>query len=89
MITLTAAAKDKIMKTMEAPETRGYHLRIGMAGNACRGKFIVGLDKPGSTDELHFFEGVSVIIDRKHLMHVAGKKLDYLTVENESFFALI
>ena len=89
MINITPLAKEKINHTLAQAGMEEYYLRLGLAGASCSNKFIVGLDKHGSLDETWIIEGIRVIIDKKHLMYLAGRQLDYRTEDGESYFAII
>jgi iron-sulfur cluster assembly protein len=89
MIRINSAAKEKISSSLDSPGMEAYYLRLGLSGNACSGKFIIGLDKPTESDETYLVDGIRIVIARKHLMYVAGKEVNYLTENGDSFFALI
>ena len=65
------------MKTKNIPA--GYGLRVGIRGGAgCGGhQFILGFDKPRETDLTYTLEGITVHVDKKHMMYVFGKEVDY------------
>lgn len=79
-VTLTKKAAEQvlsIMKTKNIPA--GYGLRVGIRGGAgCGGhQFILGFDKPRETDLTYTLEGITVHVDKKHMMYVFGKEVDF------------
>ncbi len=67
----------QIMKTKNIPEN--YSLRLGVrGGGGCGGAtLIIGFDKKKDTD-LHYKQGeIDVLVDKKHLMFLIGKCVDF------------
>jgi len=79
-ITLTKKAAEQvrsIMKTKNIPE--GYGLRVGIrGGSGCGGhQLILGFDKQKDTDIKYAVEGIDLYVDKKHMMYVVGKEVDF------------
>lgn len=79
-VTLTKKAAEHvllIMRTKNIPA--GYGLRIGIrGGSGCGGhQLILGFDKPKEGDMHYTQEGIQVYVDKKHMMYVFGKEVDF------------
>ncbi|MGR3810662.1 HesB/IscA family protein [Jiulongibacter sp. NS-SX5] len=89
MISFSKEARKKISDTLQnAGISSEYALRIGLSGGACTGKYVFGFDKPSTNDDLFQVDNIKVVIDKKHLMYLMGRKVTYLTENGESFFGL-
>ncbi|MCY7350927.1 MAG: iron-sulfur cluster assembly accessory protein [Cytophagaceae bacterium] len=75
---LTAAAQQQIraiVREKGIPEF--YSLRIGLRGASCGASYLLGFDTRAEADELYDVAGISILIDRCHLMHVLGLAIDF------------
>jgi len=72
------------MESKGIPE--GYHLRVGVRGGGCGVTHIIGFDKQSEHDALYRMEGVSVIYDRRQLMYLIGKRVDFHESEDRRGF---
>ncbi len=54
-----------------------YCLRIGIKGGACSANYLIGFDQMQDHDELFEYQNTKIIIDKRHLMYVAGVKIDF------------
>ncbi len=54
-----------------------YGLRIGVRGAGCGVAFKLGFDKKKETDEEFFFDDVQVLIQKKEMMFLVGKKIEF------------
>ncbi|MBL7865032.1 MAG: iron-sulfur cluster assembly accessory protein [Cyclobacteriaceae bacterium] len=65
------------MQTKNIPAD--YGLRVGIrGGHGCGGaQLILGFDKQRDTDVDYSLEGISVYIDKKHMLYVVGKEVDF------------
>jgi iron-sulfur cluster assembly protein len=74
---VAAAEVKKIMETKKIPD--GYGLRIGVrGGTGCGGaQLIIGFDKPRASDITYVQDGIPVHVDKKHMMYVFGKQVDF------------
>jgi iron-sulfur cluster assembly protein len=87
-VRLSDAAIREISSIMERKNIpAGYGLRLGVKGGGCAGvQFLIGFDQPKPGDE-HFSEsGFLVFIEKKHFLHLAGMKVDFLDNEKERGF---
>lgn len=66
-----------IMRTKNIPA--GYGLRIGIrGGSGCGGhQLILGFDKSKEGDMTYTQQGITVYVDKKHVMYVFGKEVDF------------
>ncbi len=62
-------------------ETKGipkdYGLRITTKGMGCGVGFKLGFDKKKETDEEYFQDGVQILIQKKEMLFLAGKKIEF------------
>jgi len=64
-----------------------YGLRIGVRGAGCGVAFKLGFDKEKDTDEKFETDGVKVFIQKKEMMFLIGKKIDfYDETDGRGFF---
>ena len=64
-----------ILKNKGIP--KGYGLRIGVKGAGCGVAFKLGFDKKKETDEEYFVDDVQVLIQKKEMMFLVGKKIEF------------
>lgn len=65
-----------IMNDKSVP--KDYGLRVGVQGGGCSGmSYMLGFDKVTDTDETFDFDGVTLIMDKKHGMYVMGMEVDF------------
>ena len=76
-VSLTPDALEQVKAIMESKAVPdGYGLRIGVKSSGCAGLgFMLGFDKIAENDMSYDEQGVLVIIEKKHAMYLAGKKL--------------
>lgn len=79
-VTLTRKAAEQvqsIMRTKNIPAD--YGLRIGIrGGSGCGGhQLILGFDKKKESDLAYTLEGIPVYVDKKHMLYVVGKEVDF------------
>jgi len=56
----------------------GYGLRIGVQGGGCSGlSYQLGFDKPREHDHQYNIDGLLIVIDKRHLMYLAGMEINY------------
>jgi iron-sulfur cluster assembly protein len=65
----------KIMETKNIPE--GYGLRVGVRGGGCGVSLIIGFDRKKDSDVVYDMEGIHVLVDKKHIMFLIGKQVDF------------
>ncbi len=55
-----------------------YALRIGVRGGGCSGaSYLVGFDEKTEFDDEFVTGGIRVIIDKRHMMYLIGKTVDF------------
>lgn len=75
-ISPTAAVEiKKIMATKNIPA--GHGLRVGVRGGGCGVQLILGFDKPQETDLVYEFEGIPVMLEKRSMMFLIGKRVDF------------
>ena len=75
-ISPTAAVEiKKIMATKNIPV--GHGLRVGVRGGGCGVQLILGFDKPKETDLVYEFEGIPVMLEKRSMMFLIGKQVDF------------
>lgn len=83
-----AAEVRKIMQTKNIPA--GYGLRVGIKGGGCLGaSLIIGFDTPKSTDLSYEVESITVCVDKRHVMYVVGKEVDFYEGDDARGFMFI
>lgn len=75
-ISPTAAVEiKKIMTTKNIPA--GHGLRVGVRGGGCGVQMILGFDKPKETDLVYEFEGIPIMLEKRNMMFLIGKRVDF------------
>ncbi len=54
-----------------------YGLRVGVRGAGCGVAFKLGFDKKKETDDEYFVEDVQVLIQKKEMMFLVGKRIEF------------
>lgn len=84
MISISESARVEILRVLNHSNTlKDLCIRIGIKGSSCDGAYIFGIDTQGTEDELFKIKSIPVIINKKHLIHVIGCKIDF-TIKNGS-----
>ncbi|MDE0471134.1 MAG: iron-sulfur cluster assembly accessory protein [Ekhidna sp.] len=65
----------KIFKHKGIPE--GYGLRIATKGMGCGVGFKLGFDKKKEGDEEYFQDGIQVLIQKREVLFLTGKKIAF------------
>lgn len=75
----TDRAIKEILDTVENKKIPAeYGLRIGIRGGGCSGiSYLLGFDTGSPSDERYQLEGIPVYIEKKHMMYVLGKTIDF------------
>ena len=77
-----------IMENKNIPE--GYGLRVGIKGAGCAGiSYLVGFDKEKDTDVRYMKEGVTIMIEKKHVMYLIGIELDFYEGDDARGFTFL
>ena len=68
-----------------------YAIRVAMGGGGCSGgaEPILGFDKQKETDVTYEISGVKIVVDKKHVMHLIGKHVEFEEVEDVSGFHFV
>ena len=64
-----------ILKNKGIP--KGYGLRITTKGMGCGVGFKLGFDKKKETDDEYLVDGVQVLIQKREMMFLIGKKIEF------------
>lgn len=55
-----------------------YSLRLGVKGGGCSGlSYLLGFDKKREFDDEYHIGGLSVVVDKRHLMYIMGMNVDF------------
>jgi iron-sulfur cluster assembly protein len=74
-----------ILNTKNIP--KNYGLRIGVRGGGCAGvSYVIGFDKVKPGDDVFQTLQFQVFIEKKHLMHLLGLKVDFVDSDIERGF---
>lgn len=78
-ITITSRALGEIkniISNKNIPEN--YSLRVGVKGGGCGGvSYALGFDQSREGDQQFEMEGLSVLIEKKHVMFLMGMQVDF------------
>jgi len=91
-VTFSTRAIEEALKILsEKNLSEEYSLRVAVGGGGCSGGVapVLGFDKKKETDVMYELSGLRVVIDKKHLMYLIGKHVDYLEVEEVSGFHFV
>lgn len=91
-VTFSDRAIEEIRKTIAAQNLDSeFALRVAVGGSGCSGGIepVLGFDKRKETDMVYTLSGVTIVIDKRHLMHVAGKHVEFREVEDVSGFRFV
>ena len=91
-VTFSAKAIQEAKKIMsEQNLSEEYALRVAVGGGGCSGGVapVLRFDKKKETDVMYEVSGLRVVIDKKHLMYLIGKQVDFLEVEDVSGFHFV
>lgn len=87
-VSVSAEAIEELKKIKtEQNITDNLMLRIGVKGGGCAGfSYILGFESKNENDDEYIFEDMPVIIDKSHLMYLAGMQLNYhIGLNNRGF----
>lgn len=88
IVQLTPAAAAEILALREKENIPAdKYLRVGVKGGGCSGlSYILDFDQKGALDELYDMHGVSVVVDPRHALYLAGIEVDYHNGLNDRGF---
>jgi iron-sulfur cluster assembly protein len=72
---IAAVEIKKMMTTKNVPE--GYGLRVGVRGGGCGVQLMLGFDKAKDSDLVYEENGVTVMMNKKHMMYLIGKQIEF------------
>ena len=64
-----------MMSTKNVP--MGYGLRVGVRGGGCGVQLVLGFDKAKESDLVYDEGGIPVMMDKRHMMFLIGKQIDF------------
>jgi len=80
-VTLSKAAAVEVKNIMQHKNIpNDYGLRIGMKGGGGCGAgmtHMLGFDKAKASDLMYESEGISIYVEKKHLMYLIGLQVDF------------
>lgn len=88
-VTITEKALEKIAQIRESKNIPDFYgLRIGVkGGGGCGGfSFVLGFDQRNEEDDEFEVTKLKLYIEKKQLMYVAGKMIDYIDSEDAQGF---
>lgn len=89
MITISPIAVEAIQESLSSPALpTGYSLRVGIKGGACSAQYLLGFDQQTQQDEIHWIDGIPVLIDKRHLMYLIGVHIDYQITDGSAAFTI-
>ncbi|MCB8818516.1 HesB/IscA family protein [Desulfosporosinus shakirovi] len=90
MVQITELAAQKVKEVLKAQNKENAFLRLYLVGMGCGGpNFGMTLDESKTEDDILDEEyGVSMIIDKKLLMHLEGAVIDYIESDNGGGFEI-
>jgi iron-sulfur cluster assembly protein len=77
-VSISNRAADEIkmmMNTKNVPP--GYGLRIGVRGGGCGVQLMLGFDKAKDTDLVYTESGITVMMNKKHMLYLIGKQIEF------------
>ena len=79
-VVVTEAAAQEIAKQRAKRGTPGASIRVGLRGGGCTGFSYVfeWADEPKPTDKMFSAHGVSIVVDPKSYVYLAGMQLDFV-----------
>lgn len=89
MVTVTPAAAAKIKDIMAHEGIQDQGLRVRVMGGGCSGyQYHLAFDTPHEGDQVVEQDGVTVVIDPKSLLFLAGSEIDFHDGLNASGFEI-
>jgi iron-sulfur cluster assembly protein len=87
-IVITDRAREEVVNILTNKNIpKGYGLRIGVRGGGCSGvSYVIGFDKVKKSDDVFSTGSFEVLIEKKHLMHLLGLKVDFVDSDIERGF---
>ncbi len=77
-ITVSPEAAVEIRKSIGSKNVpEGWHLRVGVRGGGCGVTPILGFDVRKPEDLVFDVDGITILLDKKHLMFLIGKEIGF------------
>ncbi|MGB1248198.1 MAG: HesB/IscA family protein [Chitinophagales bacterium] len=68
----------KELKSLQKMEDESKSLRLGVKNGGCAGfSYILEFEEATDSDEHYEMDGLSIVIDKMHLLHINNLELDY------------
>lgn len=89
-ITISSEARKEILDTLSRKNIPpGYGLRVGVRGGGCaQPTLFIGFDQPKPGDDRYDLGQFELLVEKKHLMHLIGVKVDFVDSDLERGFLL-
>ncbi|WP_209330965.1 HesB/IscA family protein [Lunatimonas salinarum] len=90
-ISISDKALDEIKNIMAHKNIPSeYTLRVGVKGGGCGGvSYMLGFDKPKSDDQVFEWEGLKILIEKKHVMFLMGMHIDFFESSEARGFTFV
>jgi iron-sulfur cluster assembly protein len=89
-VSISPQAAEEIKKIMAIKNIpAGHGLRVGVRGGGCGVQLILGFDKPKDSDLVYEVVGISVMMDKKHMIYLIGKQVDFFEGEDARGFHFV
>ena len=90
-IEISDFAKDKIKEIRENKDIgKEYFLRLGVRSAGCGvASYVIGFDQLSDGDEMFEEDQIRIIIEKKQLMYLAAKRVDYGDFDGETGFVFL
>jgi iron-sulfur cluster assembly protein len=67
-----------------------YRLRVGVKGGGCGGvSYMLGFDKAKEEDKVFEWEGLEILIEKKHVMFLMGMHIDFFDGSDSRGFTFV
>ena len=77
-VSISSIAANEIKKMMNTKNVpAGYGLRVGVRGGGCGVQLMLGFDKSKETDLVYEDWGIQVIVEKKHMIYLIGKRIEF------------
>ena len=90
-VTLSERAANEVRHIMEKKNIpENYGLRIGIRGGGCGGMaYMLGFDKAKDGDVTYDFEGIPVMVEKRHTMYLIGMEVDFYEDTDKRGFVFV
>ena len=89
-VTISSMAAKEIKKMMSTKNVpTGYGLRVGVRGGGCGVQLMLGFDKAKESDWVYNEDGILVIVEKKHMMYLIGKRIEFYEGDDARGFHFI